>query len=159
MLIFLTSALTLDCSDLVQLHAEVNGTWEQHYTVFSINFDAEWSAKNVQDWEYSFGQKGLDSLTLNEYNLLKTNCIINTQLCYRFQIDRACFSNTWLSSTWLTLLKHASVARIFRLFWMYSDFIVLWVLPKQGFKMKGELSAISFQLVALMFARVVIKVM
>jgi len=42
---------------------------------------------------------------------------------------------------------------------MYSDFIVLWVLPKQGFKMKGELSAISFQLVALMFARVVIKVM
>ena len=41
MLVFLTSALTLDCSDLVQFHAEVDSTSEQHYTVFSITFDAE----------------------------------------------------------------------------------------------------------------------
>lgn len=124
MLFFLTSAVTLDCSDLVQFHAEVDSTSEQHYTVFSINFDAEWSAKNVQDWEWSFRAKGSESLTLNEYNLQKTDCIISTQLCYWFQTDHACFSTTWHSSAWLTLLKHAGVEKIFFFFnvkWFYSS--------------------------------------
>lgn len=156
MLVFLTSALTLDCSDLLQFHAEIDGSSEQHYTVFSITFDAEWSAKNVQDWECSFRAKGLESLTLNEYNLQKTDCIISTQLCYWFQTEHACFSTTWLSSAWLTLLKQAGVVRIFFFFFFL---IVLWVLTKQGFKMKGELGAISLQLFALMLAKVVIRVM
>lgn len=44
-LVFLSSVLTMDCSDLVQFHAEINGTSEQHYTVFLIIFDAEWAVK------------------------------------------------------------------------------------------------------------------
>lgn len=41
----------------VQFHAEVDGTSEQHYTVFSITFDAEQSAKIFRIENIPSGQK------------------------------------------------------------------------------------------------------
>lgn len=139
------------CSSMLRSMVHQSNT-----TVFSIIFDAQWSAENVQDCEHSFRGKGLESLTLNEYNLQKTDCIISTQLCYWSQTAHVWISTTQLSSAWLTLLKHAGAVRIiFFFFWMHCDFIVLWVLPKQGFKMKGEPGASSSRLVLLMLVRVV----
>lgn len=156
--------LTLESSDLVQFHAEADGTSEQHYTAFPITCDAEQSAKIFRIENIPSGQK-----TWNHWLWMKVICKRLTasfalSCAIDFKQTMLAFSTTWVSSVWLTLLKHVSVVRNFvsclsffffflNTRWFYSSVSSTWteVLDQRW------TSTTCFQLVTLMLVRVIIR--
>lgn len=96
------------CCSMLRLMVHQSNT-----TVFSITFDAGWSAKFFRIENIPSGQK-----TWNHWLWRKVIC---KRLTASFALSCAInlkqtmlvFSTTWFSSVWLTLLKHVSVVRNF----------------------------------------------